>query len=288
MTATTASAHYPELHPPTAPAAAPSAPDALGASGTAPVPAPDTAPLVLLHGGNVANWMWQPQVDAFGDRTVITPHLPGFGARVDEPWPGLGAAADDLVARLRSLGVDGPFHVAGLSLGGVVALHLHARHPSLVRSTLATGAALERVGASTRLAAKLQLRFWDAPWFWRAQAASFGLPQDSRELYVEHGLTIRSETAAAMLAEAYEGGVPTGLGDATAPLLAIAGEREPAVIRRSVERIGQVQPAAHLRIAPKMHHIWNIEDVDLFNGTLRAWLGGGVDERLAPLRTARR
>lgn len=45
-------------------------------------------PVVLLHGGNVANWMWEPQLSAFEDRTVLTPDLPGFGERVGEDWPG--------------------------------------------------------------------------------------------------------------------------------------------------------------------------------------------------------
>ncbi len=39
------------------------------------------APVVLLHGGNVANWMWEPQLPALADRLVVTPHLPGFGDR---------------------------------------------------------------------------------------------------------------------------------------------------------------------------------------------------------------
>ncbi len=52
-------------------------------------PAPDTAarPLVMLHGGNVANWMWEPQLPALTDRTVLVPGLPGFGERVGERWP---------------------------------------------------------------------------------------------------------------------------------------------------------------------------------------------------------
>ncbi|MDO5745573.1 MAG: hypothetical protein Q4P23_14045, partial [Micrococcaceae bacterium] len=37
--------------------------------------------IVFLHGGNVGNWSWDPQVRAFGDYEVLTPDLPGFGAR---------------------------------------------------------------------------------------------------------------------------------------------------------------------------------------------------------------
>ena len=258
------SLHYPETHHP-------------GAGG-------DEPPVVLLHGGNVANWMWEPQVAALSDRTVLTPHLPGFGARVDEEWPGLDAAADDVVGRLDRLGAEGPVALVGLSLGAVVALHVLARHPGRVRSAMVTGAPLRRVGVGPRLASRLQLAAWDRAWFWKAQAAAFRLPPDSRTRYVDHGLSIRRDTAAGMLAEVYAGSAPAGLSRYDGPLLALAGEKEPAVARRSLRDIASAVPSAATRIAPGMHHIWNIEDVDLFNEVLRAWLAGAVGPRLRPAR----
>lgn len=261
--ATTANAAFPELHRPALPSTRP--------------------PLVLLHGGNVANWMWEPQVAAFGDRVVVTPDLPGFGARVSEDWPGLDAVADDVIRRLDGLGIPGPVDVAGLSLGAVVTIRLLARHPERVRSALVTGAPLVGVGAMARLTARAQLSAWRAPWFWRAQAAAFRIPEDARELYVSHGLSVRRETAAAMLAEVYVGGVPAALQTADRPLLAIAGEKEPGEIRRSLTALGRRMPHARLRLAPGMHHVWSVEDVELFNSTLRAWFDEGrPEERLLP------
>ncbi|NUT44049.1 MAG: alpha/beta hydrolase [Thermoactinospora sp.] len=244
---------------------------------------PEGRPLVMLHAGNVANWMWQPQLTALTDRTVLTPDLPGFGERVAEDWPGLDAAADDIVARVTGQGVDGSFDLVGLSLGAVTALRVLARHPGRVRSAFLTGAPLTPAGAGVRLIGRLQLAFWRAPWFWRAQAAAFGIPQDARALYVEHGLSIRRETAAAMTAEVCAGGVPASLRDYPGPLLAVAGEKDSAAVRRSLTALARIAPQAQLRLAPGMHHIWNVEDAGLFNDVLRSWLNGTSDPRLIPV-----
>jgi pimeloyl-ACP methyl ester carboxylesterase len=242
----------------------------------------DAPPVLLLHGGNVANWMWEPQVEALGDRLVVTPDLPGFGVRAREVWPGLPAVVDGIADRLGALRVTTPVDVVGLSLGGAVGLHLAARHPQTIRSLFVTGAMVRPPGPVVKAAAKLQLRLWNARWFWRAQAAAFRLPADARSRYVEHGLSVSQATARGMFDDVTAGAVPDGLAEFTAPLLAVAGEREPRSIRASLRVIRDVAPHAEVRLAPGMHHIWNVEDVELFNATVRHWLDGQVHPRLLP------
>jgi pimeloyl-ACP methyl ester carboxylesterase len=245
-----------------------------------PTATSDAPPVLLLHGGNVANWMWQPQVDTLDDRLVVTPDLPGFGSRVHEVWPGLPTVVDDLADRLAALRITTAVDVVGLSLGGLVALHLAARHPQVIRSMFITGATVKPPGLVVRATAKLQLLLWNAPWFWKAQAAAFRLPADSRSTYVEHGLSVSRATARRMFDDVTTGGVPQGLADFTAPLLAVVGEREPQSIRDSLHVIRDAAPHAEVRLAPGMHHIWSVEDVDLFNQTMRRWLDGQVHPQL--------
>jgi pimeloyl-ACP methyl ester carboxylesterase len=86
-------------------------------------------PLVLLHGIGCRWQVWEPVIDALETRfDVIAPDLPGFGASPMPP-PGTPAGPESLcrlvLEFLDGIGVrSGSFHVAGNSLGGLLALDL--------------------------------------------------------------------------------------------------------------------------------------------------------------------
>ncbi|MDT0167259.1 alpha/beta hydrolase [Actinotalea sp. AC32] len=104
--------------------------------------APDRPPLVLLHGFPLDHRMWLDVTDLLpGDPTVLAPDLPGFGGSPtgddvattlgSGSDPSLDLAADAVAASLRTHGVERAV-VAGLSMGGYVAMALAERHPGLV------------------------------------------------------------------------------------------------------------------------------------------------------------
>nr|WP_129338480.1 alpha/beta fold hydrolase [Cellulomonas endophytica] len=101
---------------------------------------PAPAPLVLLHAFPLDHRMWRDAAAALvGTGPVLAADLPGAGLPVAQPGPDVAAAAledaaDDLARALREgpLGTGGPVVVAGISLGGYVALALLERHPDLV------------------------------------------------------------------------------------------------------------------------------------------------------------
>lgn len=103
---------------------------------------PGDVPLVLLHAFPVDHRMWWDVTDLLpGDPTVVAPDLPGFGtsptgedvaqALGAHAAPSIEVMADGLAATLRAAGMVRAV-VAGLSLGGYVAMALVERHPDLV------------------------------------------------------------------------------------------------------------------------------------------------------------
>ncbi len=93
----------------------------------------DAPALVLLHAFPLDHRMWTGVAAAMPPGTeILAPDLPGLGASaVPDISPALEAAADAVAAALDAASVQRAV-VAGLSMGGYVALALAGRRPDLV------------------------------------------------------------------------------------------------------------------------------------------------------------
>ena len=98
-------------------------------------------PLVLLHGGFGTIEMFDAMVPLLaGSRRVITPDLQGHGRTADIDRPLQPEFMADDVARLAEHLEFRQLDVLGCSLGGLVALQIAIRHPSLVRRAVVVSA----------------------------------------------------------------------------------------------------------------------------------------------------
>lgn len=228
--------------------------------------------IVFLHGGNVGNWSWDPQVLAFGDFNVLTLHLPAFGARSEEKWQGLESAADDVAALIADEVSEGGVHLVGISLGGIIALHVAARHPELIESLMITGTPVASVSPAVRAMHRMQLKLIGSEWYWRFQAGAYGMVDDERELFTEHGVKLKPENLRSIMDELAPGGLPGALSGFHAPALVLAGAKEPKVVQKSFAALRESLPQVVTRVVPGMHHQWNIENPLLFNSVLRRWI----------------
>jgi len=96
----------------------------------------DATPIVFLHGVGSDKSVWRPQIDHFGaSRRAIAFDYPGYG----ESDLVAGAARDDfaasILAAMSALDI-GRAHVCGLSLGGVIAIAMHAAAPQRCASLI--------------------------------------------------------------------------------------------------------------------------------------------------------
>ena len=93
-------------------------------------------PIIFLHGVGSDKSVWRPQLDHFGQsRRALAFDYPGYG---DSDFIA-GATRDDfakaVLASMDALGVRAA-HICGLSLGGVIAIALHALAPERCASLI--------------------------------------------------------------------------------------------------------------------------------------------------------
>jgi 3-oxoadipate enol-lactonase len=94
-------------------------------------------PVIFLHGVGSDKSVWRPQLDHFAtERRSIAFDYPGYGE--SDPAPE-GATRDDFaratLGAMSALGVSRA-HICGLSLGGVVAIAMHALEPQACASLI--------------------------------------------------------------------------------------------------------------------------------------------------------
>jgi len=235
-------------------------------------------PIIFLHGVGSDKSVWRPQLEHFGtSRRAVAFDYPGYGESelVD------GATRDDfaasILAAMSALGM-GTAHVCGLSLGGVVAIAMHA-------------------AASDRCASLII-------------ADSFAVHPDGqgihdRSVAASHSMTMRAlaeartgvllgsaatgelraeiiETMAAIDPAAYRvGAEAVWLADQRdraaaidVPTLILVGEEDRITPPALSEELLRLIPHARLDRIAAAGHLANIEQPQSFNGAVESFLTG--------------
>jgi len=102
---------------------------------------PTPEALILLHGWvGTSSWMFRHVLPELGSRYhTIAPDLPGFGrSRTLADVPSIDAYTDFLCRLADALEID-RFHLAGVSVGGTIALNLAHRYPERVQKLCLQG-----------------------------------------------------------------------------------------------------------------------------------------------------
>ncbi len=240
---------------------------------------PAGAPVVAFsHSVGSTHRMWDAQADALaGQYRVLRYDTRGHGGSPVAAGPTtIEALADDLAGLLDALHVERA-HVVGLSLGGMTAQLLAARHPGCVHGLvlMATAAYMpdgwEARAASVRsqgmgAIVDAVLARWFTPGF---KAAHPEMVAPHRERF----LAMDPEGYAACCGAIGGMDLRPSNADITAPTLILAGADDPATPAAMMEEIRGRIPDAELVVLPRAAHILAVERADTVNAHLAAFLG---------------
>ncbi|MFJ5274412.1 alpha/beta fold hydrolase [Streptomyces sp. NPDC088358] len=229
-------------------------------------------PLLLLHGIGHHRQAWDPVVHILAaEREVIAVDLPGFGASPALPdglTHDLGTVVPVLGALCEALELDRP-HVAGNSLGGLLALELGRE--KLVRSVTALSpagfwtTAERRYAFGVLMAMRLGARRLPLPAVERLSRTAAGRAALTSTIYARPGRrspeAVVAETLALAHAEGFTETLRAGIGvqftdDVPGlPVTVAWGTRDRLLVRRQGIRAKQIIPRARLVRLPGCGHV---------------------------------
>ena len=238
--------------------------------------------VVLLHGYVAdAPTTWRPQLDGLSDEfTVVAWDAPGTGGSSDPP-EGFGTAgyADCLAGFIDALRLDHP-NVLGLSFGGILALALHDRHPTvasaliLASATAGWGGSLPTDVAEARLQQALVLAVLSPAEFVDALLPTMFAPATAPDTVAAFGASMLEfhPSGFRAMARASAENLRHALPRVDIPTLLVYGEKD---VRAGLSVARDLEAAitgARLVVLPGVGHVCNIEAADKFNDAVRTFL----------------
>ena len=236
----------------------------------------DATPIIFLHGVGSDKSVWRPQLEHFGQaRRAVAFDYPGYGeSELIE-----GATRDDyaaaILAAMDALGIDSA-HVCGLSLGGVIAVAMHAAAPERCASLIiADSFAIHPDGQGIHDRSIAACRSMTMRQFAEARSGVLLGSAATAELTAEV-----IETMAAIDPAAFRlGVVAVWLADQrdrvaaiNVPTLILVGEEDIITPPALSEELAQLIAGSRLERIARAGHLSNAEQPEAFNKAIESFL----------------
>jgi len=236
----------------------------------------EALPILFLHGVGSDKSVWRPQLEYFGGtRRALALDYPGYGESEPGDAGGHDAFAAAVLAAMDALGVA-KAHLCGLSLGGVVAIALHAAAPHRCASlVLADSFAVHPEGGA------IYQRSIEASWTMTMRA----LAEARVDVLLGRAASAKLraeviETMAAIEPDAYRvAAAAVWLADQRAraeavavPALVLCGTEDRVTPPALSDELAALVPGARLAMIEGAGHLANAEQPDAFNKSTESFI----------------
>lgn len=241
------------------------------------------APLLLLHAFPLSGAMWRNSATSFSPIVrVIAPDLPGFGRSARIPQPSMAAMAQQVADVLDQLALREPVLIAGLSMGGYVALEFLRQFPRRVRalglwSTKAAPDTPEQRQGRLKLIEQIQqegIEVLMRTTFPKLLGRTTFASQPAVAAEVEQGVRDASPDGVADALRAMAGRSDSRplLPSISCPTLVLAGAEDAVIPPQESEALAQAIRGAHFELIPEAGHLLNVERPGVFQAAVRTWI----------------
>lgn len=237
-------------------------------------------PLLLLHGLGSRSEDWQLQLPAFAGRyRVITADMRGHGRTSKPPGPySVPMMAADVFGLLDGLGVESA-HVAGLSMGGMIAFQMAVDRPERVRSLVIINSGPELVARTFNERLRVGQRLALARLFKPARTAQFLGPRlfpkpeqkQLRQLFMAQWAENDPQAYRAAMRALVGWSVLDRIGAIRCPTLVISGDRDYTPVAAKEGYTARI-PGARLVVIEDSGHATPIDQAERFNACVLEFL----------------
>jgi 3-oxoadipate enol-lactonase len=236
----------------------------------------DATPIVFLHGVGSDRSVWAPQLAHFGNsRRAVAFDYPGYGESelVDHATRDDFAAA--ILAAMDSLSIDRA-HVCGLSLGGVVAIAVHAAAPQRCASLIIADsfavhpdgqAIFDRSIAASNSMSMRELAEARTGALFGSAATDRVRGEVVATMAAIDPVAFRIGAAAVWLADQRDRAASIGV-----PTLILVGEEDGVTPPALSEELARLIPGSRLERIAKAGHLANAEQPQAFNLAIESFL----------------
>jgi 3-oxoadipate enol-lactonase/4-carboxymuconolactone decarboxylase len=239
--------------------------------------APGGEPLVMLHSLGTTASVWDAQAEALaGSFRIIRPDMRGHGLTTSTPGPySMAQLAADVAGVMDALRI-GAAHVAGISIGGMIAQALAAADPSRVKSLMLVDTAMAIPPAESWISRAATVRAEGIALIADAVMARWVTPDfmNAPEAAGLRAMLLRTpaEGYAAAAEAIATADLTTGTSTLTLPTLIVVGDQDAATPVASAQALHAVIAGSSLTIIDGGAHIPTVEKPAEITAAIRAFL----------------
>lgn len=240
--------------------------------------------VVFIHAVGSSSVMWEAHFDALKNFHCIAPDLPGHGRSNQYAWKDIDETTT-LVADIIKTKCGGKAHVAGLSLGGGVALNLLNKHPELVGKAIIDGQSAKPMKGMTFVIFGVAALspFIHADVIINALAKIVGVSKEGSANFKRDMKQVQPAAFRRAFRDANRLSLPDAVSHIQSPVLFVSGEKEVATMHNTHRAYAQKILGSQCFYYPAKGHGWMAEDVKTHIAMCRYWFDNGpLPDRLKP------
>lgn len=235
--------------------------------------------MLFVHGGGVAGWMWDKQVQYFTNYHCIVPDLPEQGqASVPNSIFSIDYSARELIQLIEHKGQGKPIIVIGFSLGAQIIIQMLSMKPDLIDYAIINSASVRPIRfIETWIKPSVKLTFLliKNRLFSKMQAKALYISDDDFETYYAYSQTMKADSLVRILHESMTYHLPEGFAKAKGQLLVTVGGKERGTMLKSMHEIVSSNSNCTGVIIPNVGHGVSLAEPDWFNAFVDNWIRSG-------------